>query len=90
MPTALVVGADVYLTHPIGGQGMPVVGKVSKPPVATRSVDLSTASGMLRLERPGMPQPEGFMTWDKAKRSAPQIMLIGPDGKFVAKDLGGP
>ena len=54
----------------IGGQGRPVVGKVSIPPHATGSVSLATASGMFRLDQPQMPQPDGFMNWDQEKRYA--------------------
>jgi RNA polymerase sigma factor (sigma-70 family) len=64
------VGPGQTVNVEIGGQGMPVAGKVSIPPRATRSVDLATASGMLRVEQPEMPQPEGFMTWDREKRFA--------------------
>jgi RNA polymerase sigma factor (sigma-70 family) len=75
-PISLIAAAPVDIEPgrtvkvEIGGQGRPVVGKVSIPPHATGSVSLATASGMFRLDQPQMPQPDGFMNWDQEKRYA--------------------
>ncbi len=53
----------------IGGHGRPVTGKVTVPATA-RKIDLGTATGLVRLKRPAMPRPEGFMSWDQETRFA--------------------
>jgi RNA polymerase sigma factor (sigma-70 family) len=53
-----------------GGQGRPIIGKVTVPPGSARKFDLAVGSGTLNLDQPKMPLPEGFMTWDQAKRYA--------------------
>ncbi len=54
----------------IGGHGRPIIGKVAVPLGSAQKLNLGVASGTLQLDQPSMPLPEGFMTWDQAKRYA--------------------
>ena len=67
---AVDVGSGQTVQVAIGGLGRPVVGKVALPASSAKRVDLATASGVLSLKQPEMPQPEGFMNWDQEKRYA--------------------
>jgi RNA polymerase sigma factor (sigma-70 family) len=67
-PVDVVSGQTVNVAF--GGLGRPVTGHVAVPAGSARKFDLAVGSGSLILDQPDMPLPEGFMTWDQAKRYA--------------------
>jgi len=70
----------------IGGQGRPVVGKVTLPPDMAPKLDLATATGLLSIKRAEMPQPKGFMSWDQEKRYAySRRWYVSAEGKAMRR-----
>ncbi len=68
VPVDVVPGRTVNVEF--GGQGRPVIGHVGMPAGSARKFDFAAGSGILHLDQPSMPLPEGFMTWDQATRYA--------------------
>jgi RNA polymerase sigma factor (sigma-70 family) len=65
-----------------GGQGRPVIGRIAVPAGSARKFDLAVGSGVLRLDQPSMRLPDGFMSWDRAKRYAySKRWSLSPEGR---------
>ena len=67
-PVDVVSGQTVIVDF--GGQGRPIMGHSAVPAGTARKFDLAVGSGILLLDQPSMPLPDGFMTWDQARRYA--------------------
>ena len=83
-PVDVVSGQTIRVDF--GGQGRPLIGRIALPAGSARTFDLAVGAGTLSLDQPSMPLPEGFMTWDQAKRYAySKKWSLSPEGRALRR-----